>query len=144
MPREREDVISAKIFVGNLSFNTTKDELEQLFAQEGSLQEVFLPTDRESGRPRGFAFVTYNSDDDAVRAIEKFNGQELGGRALRVNSADERPRRAPSFSPFAGGGGGGDSRPFGGGGGGGGGGERFGGNKPKGSRRNIRGKKRSL
>lgn len=86
---------------------------------------------------RGFAFVTYESEDVAARAMERFNGFELGGRALRVNSADDAPRRSPS------GGGGGGDRSFGGGGGGGGG--RFGGAaKPKGSRRNIRGKKRSL
>jgi len=135
----REGSITSKIFVGNLSFNTTREEVENLFAQEGPIQEVFLPTDRDTGRPRGFAFVTYDSDEDAARAVERFNGQELGGRPLRVNSADERPRRAPSLS----GGGGPDFRSFGGGGGAGAGGDRFGG-KPKGSRRNIRGKKRSL
>lgn len=154
----REDPITAKIFVGNLSFKSSREELETLFAQEGKVSEVFLPTDRESGLPRGFAFVTFESDEDAARAVEKFNGYEFGGRALRVNSADERPRRPPSFGgggdrPFGGGGGG--DRSFGGGGGGGGdrfgggggggGGDRFGGaGKPKGSRRNIRGKKRSL
>ncbi len=150
----REDAITAKIFVGNLSFKSTREELETLFAQEGKVSEVFLPTDRESGLPRGFAFVTFESDEDAAKAVEKFNGFEFGGRALRVNSADERPRRPPSFGggdrPFGGGGG---DRSFGGGGGGGdrfgggggAGGDRFGGaGKPKGSRRNIRGKKRSL
>lgn len=150
MPREERIIITAKVFVGNLNFKTSREELESLFAQAGTVQEVFLPTDRESGLPRGFAFVTFESDEDAARAIEKFNGYEFAGRGLRVNSADERPRRAPSLS-------GGGGRPFMGGGEGFGGEDRFGGGgdrygsdrfggagKPKGSRRNIRGKKRSL
>jgi RNA recognition motif-containing protein len=147
--------MSAKVFVGNLDFSTTKDQVEAMFAQVGPVQDVFLPMDRETGRPRGFAFVEYESDGDAEKAIEQFNGQELGGRTLRVNAAEDRPRRQPSFG---GGGGGGDRGGFGGGGGGGrggfgggggggyggGGGGGFGGGKPKGSRRNIRAKKRSL
>ncbi|GAC1429552.1 MAG: hypothetical protein NVSMB68_01800 [Thermoanaerobaculia bacterium] len=111
--------MSAKVFVGNLDFNTTKDEVQSLFSQIGEIRDVFLPMDRESGRPRGFAFVEFASDEDAAKAIEKFNGYELGGRALRVNAAEDRHK---------------------GGAGGGG----FGGGKTKGSRRNIRGKKRSL
>lgn len=157
----------AKVFVGNLPFRASKEEIEQLFSQAGTLRDVFLPTDRETGRPRGFAFVEFESDEAAAQAIEKFNGYELGGRALRVNAAEDRPRRP--------GGGGGGGRPggygggggggYGGGGGGGyGGGGDFsggggggdytgggdygggggGGNKNKGSRRNIRAKKRSL
>ncbi len=132
--------MAAKLFVGNLDFNTTRSELEQLFAQAGQLRDVFLPTDRETNRPRGFAFVEFENDEDATQAIERFNGHELSGRALRVNAAEERPR-------------GGGGAPFNGGGGGGGGfgadkqkggGDRFGSNKPKGSRRNIRAGKRSL
>src|ERR687883_605218 len=103
--------MSAKVFVGNLDFNTTKDEVQSLFSQIGEIRDVFLPTDRESGRPRGFAFVEFAADEDATKAIERFNGYELGGRALRVNAAEDRPRGA-------GGGGGGRSRSFGGGGGG--------------------------
>ena len=142
--------MASKVFVGNLAFKTTRDEVQQLFAQAGPIKDVFLPTDRESGRPRGFAFVEFESDEAAEKAIEKFNGYELGGRALRVNAAEDRPRGGPrpprAFAPqsFDDRGGGGD---FGGGGGwGGGGGDRFGGGggKSKGSRRNIRGKKRSL
>src|SRR4051812_9398813 len=116
----------AKVFVGNLDFNTTKDEVQSLFSQVGEIRDVFLPTDRESGRPRGFAFVEFASDEDAAKAIEKFNGYELSGRALRVNAAEDRPR--------TGGGGGGRPRTFGGGGGagrggfsGGGGGGGYGG-----------------
>lgn len=123
----------SKVFVGNLDFKTTKDELQTVFAEAGDIQDVFIPTDRGTGRPRGFAFVEFSSQDEAEKAIEMFDGHEVSGRSLRVNMAEERRPRVPSFSP--------GDRPFGGGGGGGRGG--FGG-KPKGSRRNIRGKKRSL
>lgn len=121
----------SKVFVGNLDFKTTKDELQTVFAEAGDIQDVFIPTDRGTGRPRGFAFVEFSSQDEAEKAIEMFDGHEVSGRSLRVNMAEERRPRVPSFSP--------GDRPFGGGGGRGG----FGG-KPKGSRRNIRGKKRSL
>jgi RNA recognition motif-containing protein len=95
-----------------------------------------------SGRPRGFAFVTFASDEAAAAAIQKMDGQLLGGRNLRVNEASAAPQR--SFG--GGGGGGGFSRPFGAGGGGGGGrpGGPGGGNRPKGSRRNVRARKRSI
>lgn len=133
--------MAAKVFVGNLNFNTTKDSLETLFAQVGTPRDVFMPTERETGRPRGFAFVEYESDEMAAQAIEKFNGYELDGRALRVNAAEDRPRTSGGF------GGGGGGRPGGGGGGGGGYGDdrpgKFPG-KPKGSRRNIRAKKRGF
>jgi cold-inducible RNA-binding protein len=144
----------SKVFVGNLDFNTTKAEVQSLFSQVGEIRDVFLPVDRESGRPRGFAFVEYTKDEDAASAIEKFNGYQLSGRALRVNPAEDRPRGGGrSFGggggrPFEGGGGGegygGGGYEGGYGGGGGYGGERFPPSKPKGSRRNIRGKKRSL
>jgi cold-inducible RNA-binding protein len=142
--------MASKVFVGNLSYNTTKEQVQELFAQAGTLTDVFLPTDRETGRMRGFAFVTFESDDDAQKAIAQFNGQQLDGRPLRVNPAEEKPKR--DFKPRSygggdmGGGGGYDDGGFGGGFGGGGGGYGGGGgaNKPKGSRRNIRGKKRSL
>ena len=129
--------MGSKVFVGNLDFNTSRDEVQSLFSQVGSIRDVFLPTDRDSGRPRGFAFVEFESEEDAQKAIERFNGYELSGRALRVNAAEDRPRS----------GSGGARGGFGGGGygGGGGGGDRFPpGGKSKGSRRNIRGKKRSL
>jgi cold-inducible RNA-binding protein len=126
--------MASKVFVGNLNFNTTREEVETLFSQVARPRDVFMPSDRETGRPRGFAFVEFESDEDAQKAIERFNGYELGGRPLRVNAAEDRPRSPrPSFgggpSPYEGGGGGGD---------------RFGGGKPKGSRRNIRAKKRML
>jgi RNA recognition motif-containing protein len=125
-----------------VSFDTTKDELERLFSELGEISEVFLPTDRETGRPRGFAFVEFAQPSAAEAATAKFDGYELNGRALRVNEAQERRPRTPSFSPDPGNFG---SNPFGGGGGGGG-GDRRGppAGKPKGSRRNLRRKKRSL
>ncbi len=132
--------MASKIFVGNLSFKTTKEELESLFAQVGQPRDVFLPTERETGRMRGFAFIEFETDEEASQAIERFNGYELGGRALRVNAAEDRPRDSGGGRggrPSYGGGGGGDrggSNSFGGGGAG----------KPKGSRRNIRAKKRGL
>lgn len=148
--------MAAKVFVGNLNFNTTKAEVEALFAKAGSVKDVFLPTDRESGRPRGFAFVEFSSDEEAAKAIEQFNGFEMGGRALRVNAAEDRPRGGGGGRSFGGGGG----APGGGGGyggeggydrddysGGGGYGRGGGGGapgKPKGSRRNVRARKRSL
>ncbi len=152
--------MASKVFVGNLDFNTTKNEVQSLFSQIGEIRDVFLPMDRESGRPRGFAFVEFTSDEDAAKAIERFNGHELNGRALRVNPAEDRPRGGgggrgprPSFGGGGGGysGGGGYGGGYGGGGGdfgggdyGRGGGYGGGGGKSKGSRRNIRGKKRSL
>jgi len=133
--------MGTKVFVGNMSFDTTREELQELFAQAGEVTEVVVPTDRMSGRPRGFAFVSFATDEAATAAIQKLDGQELGGRNLRVNEASaERPMR-----PGGGGGGGGFSRPFGGGGGGGGRpGGPGGGNRPKGSRRNVRARKRSI
>jgi RNA recognition motif-containing protein len=113
-----------------LSFDTTRDELQALFAEIGEVTQVVLPTDRMSGRPRGFAFVEFASDEHASQAIQKFEGFELGGRNLRVNEATgERGARPasggmdrsfgrqdrPSFRP-----------------------------KPKGSRRNVRARKRSI
>ncbi len=129
--------MSSKVFVGNLDFNTSRDEVQSLFSQVGAIRDVFLPTDRESGRPRGFAFVEFESEEDAQKAIERFNGYELSGRPLRVNAAEDRPRGSFRGGNQARGG-------FSGGGFGGGGGDRFPPTKSKGSRRNIRGKKRSL
>jgi RNA recognition motif-containing protein len=125
--------VGSKIFVGNLEFSTTRDQLEELFGQVGAVVDVFLPSDRMTGKPRGFAFVEYASEDDAATAIQRFDGYELGGRNLRVNPAEAR---APSFGRggMPPGGGFGPNAPnrFGGGG------------KSKGSRRNLRAKKRSL
>ena len=109
----------AKIYVGNLPFTATEDQVRELFAAHGTVESVALPNDRETGRPRGFGFVEM-SQADAARAIQAVNGKELGGRALRVNEAQDKPRGG-------GGGGGGGGRSGGGGYGGGGGGGRSGG-----------------
>jgi RNA recognition motif-containing protein len=101
----------AKIYVGNLPFTATEDQVRALFAAHGTVESVALPNDRETGRPRGFGFVEM-SQADASRAIQAVNGQELGGRALRVNEAQDKPRTG-------GGGGGGGRGGYGGGGGGG-------------------------
>src|SRR5436305_11523468 len=96
----------SKVFVGNLDFNTTKTEVQNLFSEIGEIRDVYLPMDRMSGRPRGFAFVEFASDEDAAKAIEKFNGYQLSGRALRVNAAEDRPRTGGGGRPGGGGGGG--------------------------------------
>lgn len=112
--------MSNKLFVGNLSFNTTENDLQDAFAAHGTVVEANLMMDRVSGRPRGFGFVTMSTAEEAQKAIEALNGKEMDGRALTVNVA--RPREERS-----GGGGGGSRGPrreYGGGGGGGGGGGR--------------------
>ncbi len=122
------------MFVGNLSFETTSEELEALFVPFGEVAGVSVPTDRMTGRPRGFAFVEFNRSEDAAEAIKKLDGHELAGRRLRINEANERPG------------------PGGGGGGGGYGGPSAGrafrppprAPRPKGSRRNVRARKRSV
>src|SRR3981189_192187 len=109
--------MGTKLYVGNLSFNTTENELQELFSQAGAVQEVMLMQDKFTGKSRGFAFVTMGSEQDAQNAISKLNGQTVEGRPLTVNEA--RPREA---RPPGGGGGGGGGRGYGGGGGGDGGG----------------------
>jgi RNA recognition motif-containing protein len=123
--------ISSKVFVGNLNFDTTSDELQELFAPGDEAVQVVLPTDRMSGRPRGFAFVEFTTEEQAAEAIQKFDGFELAGRKLRVNEATDERR-----GPGGGFGGGRDfaspPRP----------GKRP--PRPKGSRRNARARKRSI
>src|SRR3989442_9649678 len=102
--------MSNKLFVGNLSFQTTENDLEGAFAAHGKVVEANLMMDRMSGRPRGFGFVTMSTAEEAQKAIDALNGKELGGRALTVNVA--RPREERS-----GGGGGGGRGGYGGGGG---------------------------
>lgn len=111
---------NSKLYVGNLSFKTTEDELRAAFGQYGSVTDVYVAMDKMTGRPRGFAFVTMGTDEEAKVAAEKMNGVDLGGRALTVNEA--RPKEDRPSGGFGGGG-----RGFGGGGGerrGGFGGER--------------------
>ena len=83
--------MSKKIYVGNLSYKVTEDDLKDLFAEFGTVTEINVITDRETGRPRGFAFVEMDSDDDATKAINSLNGKELQDREIVVNEA--RPRR---------------------------------------------------
>jgi RNA recognition motif-containing protein len=119
----REKSYMAKIYVGNLPFTATEDQVRELFAAHGTVESVALPTDRETGRPRGFGFVEM-SQADASRAIQAVNGQDMGGRALRVNEAQDKPRSGGGGGGrggYGGGGGGGGRGGYGGGGGGGGG-----------------------
>src|SRR5437016_5014328 len=105
--------MGSKLYVGNLSYDATASDLEQWFSSHGSVKSAELISDRDTGRSKGFGFVTMGSDAEAQAAITAMNGQEHGGRALTVNEAkprEERPR---------GGGGGGGRGGYGGGGGGG-------------------------
>ena len=120
--------MGTKLYVGNLSFNTTENELQELFSQAGAVQEVTLMQDKFTGKSRGFAFVTMGSEQDAQNAIAKINGQTVEGRTLTVNEARPREPRPP--------GGGGGGRGYGGGGyGGGGGGGGYGGGRRDGGQR---------
>jgi RNA recognition motif-containing protein len=112
--------MSTKLFVGNLSFNTTENDLQDAFAAYGTVVEVNMMMDRATGRPRGFGFITMSTPEEAQKAIEAMSGKDLDGRALTVNLARPREERP--------GGGGGRS---GGGYGGGGGGGRSGGGRDR-------------
>jgi RNA recognition motif-containing protein len=101
--------MSNKLYVGNLSFDTTENELQDLFAAAGAVQEVILIQDRITGRSKGFGFVTMANAEDAKNAISQINGKSIGGRALTVNEARPKEDR-----PSGGGGGGGGRRDFGG------------------------------
>src|SRR5688572_30777736 len=124
--------MGSKLYVGNLSYNTTGSELEQLFSQHGTVQSAEVIADRDTGRSKGFGFVQMGSDAEAQAAIAALNGQEVDGRALTVNEAkprEERPRGGGGGGGggrggYGGGGGGGSRGGYGGGGGGGGGGGR--------------------
>ena len=107
--------MSSKLYVGNMSFKTSEDELRSAFGQFGNVTDVYVAMDKMTGRPRGFAFVTFSSPEEAKIAAEKLNGADLGGRALTVNEA--RPKEEGAGRSFGGGGGGGGGRGFGGGGG---------------------------
>jgi cold-inducible RNA-binding protein len=110
--------MSRKLFVGGLSWNTTDDGLKEAFSRFGAVTEAKVVTDRETGRSRGFGFVTYQEATDGAAAQQAMDGASLDGRSIRVNAAEDKPRTG------GGGGGGGGGRSFGGGGGGGGGGFR--------------------
>lgn len=93
-----------KIYVGNLPFTSTEDELRALFARHGAVDSVSVITDRETGRPRGFAFVEMAEASSAADAIKALDGTQLGGRALRVNEAQDRRDAGGSKGGFGGGG----------------------------------------
>lgn len=95
-----------RIFVGNLSYQTTEDQLTDLFSEVGQVESATIVTDRDTGRSRGFAFVEMDKDA-AAQAIEKFNGVELNGRAINVNEARPRPERSGGGGGYGGGAGGG-------------------------------------
>ncbi len=128
--------MSMKLYVGNLSFQTSSDDLQQLFAQVGTVESASVVEDRETGRSRGFGFVEMATKEEGQAAIEQFNGKDLNGRNLTVNEARPREDRGGGggggrggFGGNRGGGGGGGGRGGYGGGGGGGGGRPSGGDR---------------
>src|SRR5215213_6793853 len=106
--------MSIKLYVGNLSFQTSSEDLQQLFSQVGTVESVNVIEDRETGRSRGFAFVEMSSKEEGNAAIQQFNGHDVGGRTLNVNEAKPREDRGGGRGGFGG------SRNNGGGGGRGG------------------------
>ena len=108
--------MSMKLYVGNLSFQTSSDDLQELFSQAGTVESVSVVEDRDTGRSRGFGFIEMSSREEGEAAISQLNGKEVGGRSLTVNEAKPREDRRPS--------GGGGRGGFGGGNRGGGGGNR--------------------
>jgi RNA recognition motif-containing protein len=125
---EASSMANSKLYVGNLSFQSNEDDIRGAFEAYGAVTDIYVAMDKMTGRPRGFAFVTMGTPEEAKAAIEGLNGKDLGGRALTVNEA--RPKEESGGGRGFGGGGGGGGRGFGGGGdrrGGGGGG--YGGGK---------------
>ncbi len=96
--------MNSKLYVGNMSFNTTETALRTAFGQFGSVTDVYIANDRETGRPRGFAFVTFSTDDESKVAAEKMNGVDLDGRQLTVNEARPKEAMAGGRGGFSGGG----------------------------------------
>lgn len=134
--------MDAKMYVGNLSYDVTQEELQALFEAHGAVSDVFIVKDRESGRPRGFAFVTMETKESMDAAIEALNGADFMGRNLAINEArprEERPSGGGGGGYGGGGGGGGGGRGGNGGGGGYGGGGGRGGNDRGGRGGNDRG-----
>jgi len=119
---EKEKTMSKKLYVGGLAWGTDENGLREAFEQYGEVVDCKIITDRDTGRSRGFGFVTFNEGNDADNAISEMNGTELDGRSLRVNEAEDRRGGAEGGAGAGGGGGRGGPRRGGGGGGGGGGG----------------------
>lgn len=125
--------MAKKLYVGNLAFQTTSQDIQELFAQAGKVESASVIEDRATGQSKGFAFVEMSTEEEAALAIEQFNGKEVAGRMLKVNEARPRENR----------GGGGGGRGFGGGGNRGGyGGNRGGGNRGGGGNQGRRGEPR--
>jgi RNA recognition motif-containing protein len=126
--KDKDNEMPTKLYVGNLSFRTTGDDLKEAFSQAGTVESASVIEDRETGRSRGFGFIEMATPEEAAAAIEMFNGKDLGGRNLTVNEAKPKTDR--------GGGGGGGGRGGGGygGGGGRGGGGGYGGGGDRGDR----------
>lgn len=103
--------MNKKLFVGGLSWDTEEQSIEQIFGEYGKIEELKLIRDRETGRSKGFAFVTFQYPDSAQEAVQQLNGTDLDGRKIKVNEAEDRSssRRSPGIGRF-GGGGGGNSR----------------------------------
>ena len=126
-----------KLYVGNLPFSITEDSLRDTFGQCGTVTDVMIALDRQTGRSRGFGFITLSSDEEANAAVEKFHGTDMDGRTVQVNEArprEDRPSGGGGGGYRGGGGGGGGGGYRGGGGGGGGGGYRGGGGGGSGRR----------
>jgi cold-inducible RNA-binding protein len=112
--------MATKLYVGNLSFRTTSEDLREAFSSAGTVESATVIEDRDTGRSRGFGFVEMATPEEAAAAIEQFNGKDLGGRNLTVNEAKPRTERAGGGGGRGGYGGGGGRGGYGGGGGGGG------------------------
>ncbi len=95
--------MSTKLYVGNLAFQTTSQDLQELFAQAGTVESASIVEDRDTGRSRGFAFVEMSTKEEASAAIEQFNGKEVSGRALKVNEAKPRENRGGGYRGGSGG-----------------------------------------
>ena len=102
--------MSTKLYVGNLAFQTTSQELQELFGQAGTVESASVIEDRDTGRSKGFAFIEMSTKEEAASAIEQFNGKEIGGRMLKVNEAKPRENRSGGGRNFGGSGGFGGNR----------------------------------